>query len=624
MVLTDAVLLAGAWFAAFWLRFNFSIPSDVYPVLINALPLVLSIEMVAFYWFDLYRGMWRYTSLEDLYNTLKADTAATLLLLVGVGATQGLEGFSRSVFVINWVLVMLAAAGCRVGIRVYFAFKDERRKPIASLKNLFAPNGQSPATGKKLLIIGAGDSGEKIYREIRDNPRLRYRVVGFIDDDPTKLGRKIHGIPIMGTTDEITDLARQADAQELLIAIPSASSQKMRAIVDKCKQSGLSFKTLPGMGELIDGKVTIKAIRDVAYRDLLGREVVCLDEALIGAYLKNTTVLVTGAGGSIGSELCRQICRFKPETLVLFERAESSLYAIDLELRKNFPFIRIVPLLGDIRDRKQLTMAFETHRPSTVFHAAAYKHVPMIEIHPWEGVRNNIFGTRNVVEIARDHKVERFVLVSTDKAVRPTNVMGASKRVAELMVQGQNACGRADTRFITVRFGNVVGSVGSVIPLFKQQIAEGGPVTVTHPEMTRYFMTIPEASQLILQAAAMGEGGEIFILDMGEPVKILDMARDLIRLSGFEPESDIPIQFIGLRPGEKLYEELITEGEGIVPTSHEKILVLRGAACDLAHLDNQIQQLNDLAGAQDGQAIKAMLGRILPEYTPDKRRSVDA
>jgi FlaA1/EpsC-like NDP-sugar epimerase len=370
------------------------------------------------------------------------------------------------------------------------------------------------------------------------------------------------------------------------------------------------------MGELINGKVTVNAIREVAYRDLLGREAVKLDEARIGSYLHGRSVLVTGAGGSIGSELCRQICRFRPERIVLYERAESPLYELQLELKQSFGGIKILSLLADIRDRRQLEKAFEASKPQAVFHAAAYKHVPMLELQPWKAIKNNILGTRNLIDMAQRFETERFVFVSTDKAVRPVNVMGASKRAAELVVQSQNGCRASSTRFMIVRFGNVVGSVGSVVPLFKKQIAKGGPVTVTHPEVTRYFMTIPESCQLILQTGAMGEGGEIFILDMGTPIKIDDMAHDLIRLSGFEPDVDIKIEYIGLRPGEKLYEELITEAEGIVPTCHDKIMVLRGAECNVEILNGKIDELAVLAYDQESQKIKATLREIVPEYEP--------
>jgi len=376
------------------------------------------------------------------------------------------------------------------------------------------------------------------------------------------------------------------------------------------------FRTLPGMGELIDGKVTINSVREVAYRDLLGREVVHLEEDRIGEYLENSCVLVTGAGGSIGSELCRQICRFKPRSLVLFDQAESPLYDIDLELKKDFPYIKIVPVLGDVRNEQRLAWTFDKHNPKIIFHAAAYKHVPMLEIHPWEAILNNIEGTRNVVNVSRKSSVDRFVMVSTDKAVRPTNIMGATKRVSEMLVHCQNCQKKNKTRFMTVRFGNVVGSVGSVVPLFKKQIEKGGPVTVTHPEVTRYFMTIPEASQLILQAGAMGKGSEIFILEMGNSIKIADMARDLIRFSGFEPDVDIKIEYIGLRPGEKLYEELITDGEGIVPTDHKKIMVLSGHICDHFQLNNEIDTIIEYAKKQDEENIREMLMKIVPEYVP--------
>ena len=399
--------------------------------------------------------------------------------------------------------------------------------------------------------------------------------------------------------------------------MPSASSKEIRNLVSRCDETGTTCKIVPGMGELIDGKVTVKAIRDVAYNDLLGRESVNLDEKLIGEYLKGKRIMITGAGGSIGSELCRQVCRFSPEAIILYERAESPLYEIDMELKGQFKYVRIVPRLADILDPLQLEKAFEQENPHVVFHAAAYKHVPMLEINPWRAIINNVKGTRNLIEVSRKFQVERFVLVSTDKAVRPTNVMGASKRLAEILTLSQNnQCLSTDTRFMAVRFGNVVGSVGSVVPLFKKQIEKGGPVTVTHPDMTRYFMTIPEACQLILQAGSMGNGGEIFILEMGVPIKIADMARDLIRLSGFEPDEDIKLEFVGLRPGEKIHEELITEGEGIVPTDHEKIMVLKGEVSDEIILNGKFDQLMDEALKQDRDGIVNTLKEMLKEYSP--------
>jgi len=612
----DAFLVAFAWYFANLLRFNFDITPDSMATITRLVPILVGTKMVVFYMFDLYKGMWRYTSIDDLLNIIKASGISTLLVVTVVAFTHGLAGFARSAFVIDWVLTVFLIAGYRLGIRLYYWLGPKDRLTSFRLLTPFKFKKGERSGARKLLILGAGDCGEKIYREIEDNASLRYEVVGFLDDDLTKVGRLLHGVPILGPTSELKNLSKRVGADEALIAIPSATSSQMRALLARCEESGLPSKTVPGMGELIDGKVSIKAIRDVDYRDLLGREVVRLEEDRIARYVGEARVLVTGAGGSIGSELCRQICRFDPSCLILYERAESPLYEIDLELRTDYPEVKVVPILGDIRDRSQLSRALSDHRPQVVFHAAAYKHVPMMELQPWKAVRNNILGTRNVMDVSREHGVERFVLVSTDKAVRPANVMGASKRVAELLVQNQNGCGLSSTKFITVRFGNVVGSVGSVVPLFKKQIERGGPVTVTHPEVTRYFMTIPEACQLILQAGAMGEGGEIYILDMGTPVKIVDMARDLIRLSGFEPGVDIKIEFVGLRPGEKLFEELITSGEGIVPTSHEKILVLRGQTCDQDRLNRVIEDLTKLAEEQNGAGIREKLQEIVEDYSP--------
>jgi FlaA1/EpsC-like NDP-sugar epimerase len=612
----DVFFVAFAWYFANLLRFNFDIPPDSMAAITRLVPIILGTKLVIFYLFDLYKGMWRYTSMVDLLSIIKASGISSLLVVTLVAFTHGLAGFARAAFIIDWGLTIFLIAGYRLGIRLYFWLGPKDRLSSFRFLTLFKLKKGGRSGAKKLLILGAGDCGEKIYREIQDNASLRYEVVGFLDDDLTKVGKLLHGVPILGTTSELKSFAQRIGAEETLIAIPSATSVQMRALVARCEESGLPSKTVPGMGELIDGKVSVKAIRDVDYRDLLGREVIRLDEDRIAAYLQKARVLVTGAGGSIGSELCRQICRFNPACLILYDRAESPLYEIDLELRTDYPEAKVVPVLGDIRDRSQLSRALSYYQPQVVFHAAAYKHVPMMELQPWKAVKNNILGTRHVMDLSREHDVERFVLVSTDKAVRPVNVMGASKRVAELLVQNQNGCDSARTKFITVRFGNVVGSVGSVVPLFKKQIERGGPVTVTHPDVTRYFMTIPEACQLILQAGAMGEGGEIFILDMGTPVKIVDMARDLIRLSGFELDGDIKIEYVGLRPGEKLFEELITSGEGIVPTNHEKIMVLRGKTCDQERLNVVIEELTKLALEQNGAGIRAKLQEIVEDYRP--------
>ena len=610
----DIMLVAFSWYFAHQLKYNFDVPFSAGIILQRFLPFVIVTKIIIFYLFDLYRGMWRYTSLTDLLSILKACSIASLVVILLTFFIHRLEGFSRSIFIIDWVLTLFFIAGIRISIRLFFWIGGGDNSLRFWNGNLIKALTKSNQKGKRLIIIGAGDCGEKISREIHDNPHLGYIIIGFIDDDPIKSRRQIHGIPVLGNRNEIIKYSEQLGAQELLIAMPSISSKDMRNIVKLCEKTGIPFKTVPSMGELINGKVTIKAIRDVSYKDLLGRAPVKLDEEQIGAYLKGKRVLITGAGGSIGSELCRQVCRFSPESLILFERAESPLYEIELELREHFPDLDIIPRLADILNTRKLDRIFEETRPEVVFHAAAYKHVPMLEYNPWEAVGNNILGTRNVITASNNHYVKRFVLVSTDKAVRPANVMGASKRVAELIVQAQNSCDISETKYITVRFGNVVGSVGSVIPLFKKQIEKGGPVTVTHPEITRFFMTIPEACQLILQAGSMGNGGEIFILDMGIPIKIADMAEDLIRLSGFEPYEDIDIKFIGLRPGEKLYEELITEGEGIVNTSHEKIMVLKGTACELNILNGRLERMKRLMETQDGEGIRSALKEILPEY----------
>jgi FlaA1/EpsC-like NDP-sugar epimerase len=617
VLLADIFLLTISLFLAYLVRFDFNLPQPHAVLLYQILPLVLVIKIGCFYFFDLYRGMWRYTSISDLLNVIKASSVSSLLIVCIILFTHyRFIGFPRSAFIMDWCFTILLISGYRLGIRLYFEKISTEKTPIILTRQVFTLFFKKMTNATRLLIIGAGDGGEKIYREIQNNALLRYAVVGFLDDDLAKIGRKIHGIPVLGRISDIKGIAKKVNAEEALIAIPSATSGQMRNILVQCRESGIKFKTIPGMGELINGKVTVNTIREVDYRDLLGREMIKLDEDKIGSYLKGARVMITGAGGSIGSELCRQICRFNPECVVLYERAESPLFEINHELKHDFGDIEIIPVLADVQDKAQIEKAFVDYKPHTVFHAAAYKHVPMLELQPWKAVDNNIYGTANIIEITNKFNVERFVFVSTDKAVRPTNVMGASKRIAEMLIQSQNGCGLSPTKFITVRFGNVVGSVGSVVPLFKKQIQKGGPVTVTHPDVTRFFMTIPEACQLILQAGAMGKGGEIFLLDMGTSIKIVDMARDLIRLSGFEPEEDIKIEYIGLRPGEKLYEELIIDGEDVIPTSHEKIMVLKGMDCNLQLLNGEIDQLMHLARDQEAQKIKAKLKEIVPEYLP--------
>jgi len=620
----DVFILCLSWVASYLVRFDFDIPDFFVDEMFAILPAAIFIKIVCFYLFGVYRGMWRFTGVNDLLGIIKAVSMSTLLIVVWIVLAYRYQNVPRSIAFIDWCFNILLISGIRLAIRLFF----QKYVPTNPILSLMPINGIGEKTrmrqNKKLIIVGAGNCGEKILREIQDNPQLAYTVVGFLDDNPGKIGRRIHGVPVRGIIGDMEFITEKTSADELLIAIPSATAAEMRRIVSLCKQSGIRYKTVPGYGELIGGRVTMKTVREVAYRDLIGRETAKLDERLIEGALKGRRVLVTGAGGSIGSELCRQICRFDPEKLILFERAESPLYEIDLELKSSFRHIEIVPVLGDIQQKDYVRKVFDRLEPQTVFHAAAYKHVPMLEGQPWKALENNILGTLNMVDVANEFKLERFVLVSSDKAVRPANVMGASKRVAEMITLNRNYCSSTQTRFMAVRFGNVVGSVGSVVPLFKKQIEAGGPVTVTHPEITRFFMTIREASQLILQAGAMGQGGEIFILDMGTPVKIVDMARDLIRLSGFEPDVDIKIEFIGLRPGEKLYEELITESEDIMETRHPKILVLKGGSCDINLLNGQVHELAAAAAAQDVDFIKSKLIEIVPDYVPGDSTSANA
>lgn len=612
----DILLLSGSFYIAHLIRFDFSTPSWAMDRFFEMLPLFLGLKIVCFYIFDMYKGMWRYTSLNDLISIIKAITTATIIFIVFILFKNRFEMVSRSVFVIDWCLTIIFIISLRVFTRICF----EQFSGNVGFKELFNAFlkifRRQDFKGNKVIIIGAGDCGQKICREFLENPSVQSHVVGFLDDDIKKVGRKIHGIPVLATIAELEKTAEAMDVNDVIIAIPSAGTGRMRTIIELCKKADVNHKIVPNMGELIDGKININAIRNVEYKDLLGRGPVTLDKQTIGKYLGNKNVLVTGAGGSIGTGLCRQICRYSPKTIILFERAESPLYEIDLELKKSFSNVNVVPVLGDIQNKSELHKIFSQTSPDIVFHAAAYKHVPMLEQHPWKAVENNIKGTQNLIEIADIFNCDKFVFVSTDKAVNPTSVMGTSKRIAELLVQRMNHLKKTKTSFITVRFGNVIGSVGSVIPLFKKQIKDGGPVTVTHPEITRYFMLIPEACQLILQAGGMGNGGEIFILEMGAPVKIDNMARDLIKFSGFEPDIDIKIEYTGLRPGEKLYEELMTDQENIVSTNHSKIRVLNSNTSDIEGLEQWLDDLKSTTDKQDHQLIRSLLKKIVPEYIP--------
>ena len=611
----DVFLICLSALTAYLIRFDFNLTQVHYAQIQSLLPVILPVKLLFLFYFRAYKGMFRYASLSDLGQLFKAMVAANIFIVFILLFTQEFHGFSRSIFIIDGGVTFLFLGGFRLAVRIAYQSAGSRRS--ISRTDLSLINPRDVEAG---FIIGAGSTGEKILREILSNPRLRFKVVGFLDDDVHKLRRSIHNVPVMGKIDDLPKLAKKYDVKHALIAAPSASGKQIRHMVNTCKKARVEFKTLPGYAELIDGKVSIKELRDVNYRDLLRREPVRLDIPEIRQYLTNKRVMVTGAGGSIGSELCRQITRFQPESLILFDASEPNLYSIEMEMRHRVGYLKYSTVLGCMQDQNLVGRVLKRYRPHVIFHTAAYKHVPMLERNPWQAVVNNVLGGKVIMEQAVRHKVGHFVMVSTDKAVRPTNVMGTSKRICELLI---NAFMGNGTRMITVRFGNVVNSAGSVVPLFREQIARGGPVTITHPEVTRFFMTIPEASQLVLQSAALGRGGEIFILDMGTPIKIDDMARDLIRLSGKEPDEDIEIVYTGLREGEKLYEELITEGEGIVATSHEKIMVLKSKDYWDGKKDQEeyrrllfghIAELEEIAWKYDGCAIRLKMKEIVPEY----------
>ncbi|MGD9824405.1 polysaccharide biosynthesis protein [Desulfobacter sp.] len=611
----DLILLCGSFYLAHLIRYDSLNGRQWFShSFLSILPWLLGVKFLCFYFFDLYKGMWRYTSFNDLISIFKAASISSFIIIILVLYLTRFENISRSVFVIDWCLTVLSIASLRLLVRLCFEEFTEK-VTFLDLKNAFLRIFRKNAgKGKGTLIIGAGDYGRKICREFNENPSVQSYVLGFLDDDPAKINRKIHGVPILNVIDNLEQTVKATGAKDVIIAIPSLSSDKMRHIIGLCKKAGVNFKTVPNLGELIEGKIDVSSIRNVEYRDLLGREPVKLDKEKIGLYIKNKCVLVTGAGGSIGTGLCRQICVYAPKTLVLFERAESPLFEIDHEIKKRFKGIKIIPVLGDIQVKDELINVFQQTRPDIVFHTAAYKHVPMLEAHPWKAVENNVFGTKNLIEVTHAFQCEKFVFVSTDKAVNPTNVMGTSKRISELLIQEASCASGVSTSFMTVRFGNVIGSVGSVIPLFKKQIKELGPITVTHKDMVRYFMLIPEACQLILQAGAMGKGGETFILEMGSPVNIDAMARDLIRFSGLEPDIDIKIEYIGLRPGEKMYEELMTDKEAVIPTDHDKILVLNTSCPDMKGLNGRLDTLKEMANLRDGKGIRSIMKTMVPEY----------
>lgn len=618
--LIDLLVLSLAYFAAYAVRFDGLPPLQMIKLLMFTWPYVVAFELVVLYLFSVPHFAWRYVGLREAQRVFAATIASALLLLVVRLISRPLKLhfdylqyalIPIGVLAINGGLAFLGVTGIRFARRIMV----ERSRSLG----LRPPMVERVPT----LLLGAGQAGVQIAKEIEGRPDLAIHPVGFLDDDPYKLGTIVHGIRVLGTSSQVEDVTRTYGVKQAIITVANATGAEIRRLARLCEGAGIPVKIIPGIFELLDGKVNLTRLRDVSIEDLLRREAVTLDTDLLESFLRGKRVLVTGAGGSIGSELCRQVARFGPASLVLVERSEFNLFSIHQELVATQPAFALVPRICDVCDDERLDQVFTSERPEVVFHAAAHKHVPMMEWNSGEAVKNNVFGTKAVADAAVAHGTEAFVLISTDKAVNPTSVMGATKRVAELYVQALSQS--SATKFVAVRFGNVLGSTGSVIPIFKAQIAAGGPVTVTHPEMTRHFMTIPEASQLVMQAAAMGKGGEIMVLDMGEPVRIAELAEELIRLSGLEPGTDIEVVYSGVRPGEKLFEELSFDAERMTKTRHSKIFVGKLEPAQLAVVEDALARLRVVTDGCSREDVRRALSKVVPEMRdPDEdRRPVD-
>lgn len=559
--------------------------------------LSILIRFGTFQTMKIYQLSWRYASINELVGLLKAIFLSSVLMMAILFVTMGSD-FPSSIMIVDLLLSIFLLGGVRLGIRI---FKEAKIKPLGEIR-------------KRILIVGAGDAGEMIVREIIRNPTLGYYPVGYVDDNPSLLGQLIHQVEVLGKVEQIPAIVKNYQIDEIIIAIPSATGRVIKQIVESCQEAQVPFKITPAISELKDASVRLNQVRKVRIEDLLGRQQNEVNLEEIASYLTGGRVLVTGAGGSIGAELSRQIAEFQPGQLILLGRGETSIYQIELELKRKYPNLNLAVIIGDIRSKAKMEHLFKKYRPEVIFHAAAHKHVPLMEDNPDEAISNNVIGTKNLAELADHYGAAKFVLISTDKAVNPTNVMGASKRAAEMIIQAKASSSK--TTFVAVRFGNVLDSRGSVIPLFRQQIEEGGPVTVTHPKIVRYFMTIREAVELVIQAAAFGKGGEVFVLDMGRPVKILDLAKEMIKLIGLEVGKDIGIQIVGLRPGEKLYEELLTADEGLKVTSHKKIFITPAEQINEEKFNRDLKELENLALNLDNQAIREKLKEVVPTYKP--------
>ena len=596
LLIVDVITIIGVALISLLIRFDGYITPHYMQQMVDALPIMVISYIVMLLSMHLYTRIWRYAGMREMVAVLIATTLGAGLFYTGMYVFD--KSLPRSIYLISWIL-STGVIGIGRMVLHYIAMR-------------YGGKQSTDADMVNTLIIGAGDAGATIAREIERYHKRSRKVIGFIDDDEAKFNRLMGGVRILGNRHDIPSIVKENKVKEIIIAMPSVTRNEIRNIMEICSPLKCKVNTLPGMYQLLDDEVLVSHLHPVSIEDLLERDEVRLDMDIVEHYIRDKVVLVTGAGGSIGSEICRQIMRVGPKMLLLLGHGENSIYLINQELKNIYKDGPIIPIIADIRDKQQLDQIFTQYNPQVVFHAAAHKHVPLMEIQPMAAVLNNIYGTRNVADVAGCHGVERFVMISTDKAVNPTSVMGATKRVAEKVIISMNDT--YDTKYITVRFGNVLGSRGSVIPLFKKQIEAGGPVTVTDPEMTRYFMTIPEASQLVLQAGAMGKGGEVFLLDMGEPVKIIDLARNMIRLSGLEPDKDIHIKITGLRPGEKKYEELLTSQEGTNRTNHTKIFE---APLDTVDRDWLIEKISTFDSCETDMDVIGVLQDIIPTYTPN-------
>ena len=601
VVLADITVIIASFLMAYLLRFDFQLPSEYWSRIGFTLLFLVPSKLLIFYVFGLYRGIFRYTSIWDGLNVLKATTASSLLVIVFYSLSLDFGGIHRSIFIMDYLISTIGVGMVRVSVRFYYT--SVQSAPFLTTKKKI-----------RLILLGAGNTGEKIVREILATHPGQFEVIGFLEDDKNKHGASIHGIPILGSIRDL--MLVKVPYDEILITSPTATIEQMRQIIELCEKSGKRFRTIPSFTELMHNKVSLKDIREVSIVDLLGREEVQLDENNIKNLIGEKRILITGAGGSIGSELVRQCLQFNPGSLILIENSEQNLFAIEQDCQEHGGKTIIKTILANVCNEKRMESVFKEFRPQIVFHAAAYKHVPMQELHPWAAVHTNVLGTKNIAEISAKYLVDKFVLVSTDKAVSPVNIMGATKRLAEKIILSADKI--SQTKMIAVRFGNVIGSSGSVIPTFQKQIEHHGPVTITHPEMYRYFMSVSEAAHLILQAGTMGQEGRILLLDMGKPIRIKDMAYDLIKLSGFEPEKDIPIVYTGLRPGEKLYEELVAKEEIIQHTQHKKIMVLKDNNNHplWESFKKDIDTLIKISDSYEADAIKQKLQLLVPDYTP--------